>query len=145
MYHTHNIVLESTKQRGMYVHTSQVAVDAIPNPLDSRLPCNLRTCKTFESNISPHGSTYSLHKYGRFEKSDGSSLKTGVPFRLYHSQSESFVQASCDAEKQRRATMGTGMLREDGTQIHVPYLKVGSFPTHARLPLIKERKRSSTE
>ena len=44
---------------------------------------------------------YTLAKFARFGPKDASMLKTSVPFRLYHSQSESFIHASCDAEKDR--------------------------------------------
>ncbi len=43
-----------------------------------------------------------VNKFGRFDVAQCKCLRSGTPFRLYHSQSESFVNASCDAEKDRR-------------------------------------------
>ena len=74
---------------------------------------------------------------------------TGAAFRLYHTQSESFVNASCDAEKDRRyAHAGRdprknqqyahgdatreGVPRAGGDPAHIPYLK--TLPDHGDDP-----------
>jgi hypothetical protein len=94
-------VLESVKQRGMMLHTSMVPYSTIPSTKDASLPKCLQTEKTLETNLSPQFAAFTLAKFARFGPKDASVLKTSVPFRLYHSESESFIHASCDAEKDR--------------------------------------------
>ena len=86
MYHSHSVVFESIRQRGMYVHTSAVPYDSLPSSSDASLPRRLRTGITYESNVSPQKSTYELHKYGRFDEevSQLLSAKLLLAVRLYH-------------------------------------------------------------
>jgi hypothetical protein len=52
-------------------------------------------------------------KFARFRPKDSALLKTSVPFRLYHSQSEAFVHASCDAEKDRTHPNGRQVVESE--------------------------------
>eukprot|EP00615_Pteridomonas_danica_P005853 CAMPEP_0114339576 /NCGR_PEP_ID=MMETSP0101-20121206/7817_1 /TAXON_ID=38822 ORGANISM="Pteridomonas danica, Strain PT" /NCGR_SAMPLE_ID=MMETSP0101 /ASSEMBLY_ACC=CAM_ASM_000211 /LENGTH=2941 /DNA_ID=CAMNT_0001472581 /DNA_START=113 /DNA_END=8938 /DNA_ORIENTATION=+ len=117
VYHSHSVVFESVRQRSMFLHTSSIAYDTRPNMMDATLPKNLRTGLTYETNVSPQFSTFSIHKYGRVDSVTAASLWTGRHFRLYHSQSESFVHASCDSQKSRAP------MRQGDTQAHIPYLR----------------------
>ena len=125
VYFGHSVALEAVKQRGTYLHVSGGdggVYDDTPSATDPALPKPLRTGVTFEANASSLESSFSVHKVGRFAPGDAKQwLATGAPFRLYHAQSEAFVHASCDAEKERR-----GGAREGNLPLHIPYLKVGS-------------------
>ena len=79
-------------------------------------------------NVSPGASTLKVLKYGRFSEKERSLYQTGSMFRLYHTQSDSFVSASSDSEKDRRfasAVAGAGLasVRKGGHAAHIPYLK----------------------
>ena len=58
-------------------------------------------------------------------------LPTGLGFRLYHSQSGSFVAASCDSAKgrdgARRRWVAADGTAERELPLHLPYLKVRAF------------------
>jgi len=128
VYYAHAVVLESVKQRGMMLHTSMVAYSELPSPWEPTLPKCLQTGKTLETNLSPQFETYTVAKFARFGVKDASSFKTSVPFRLYHSQSEAFVHASCDAEKDRTNPGGRQADASSGgaglvLPSHCPYLK----------------------
>jgi hypothetical protein len=66
----------------------------------------------------PQFGAFSVDKFGRFDAEACMLLRTGASFRLYHSQSESFVNASCDPEKDRQS-----WLREGNEPAHIPYLR----------------------
>jgi hypothetical protein len=117
VYHTHSVVFESVRQKSMFLHTSSIAYDTRPNQLDATLPKNLRTGLTYETNVSPQFSTFSIHKYGRVDSISAACLWTGRNFRLYHSQSEAFVHASCNSQK------GRSEKRPGDLQAHIPYLR----------------------
>ena len=55
-------------------------------------------------------------RYNRID--DHNALAIGAPVRLYHSQAESFLHASCDPDKNRNKTRtqpdGKGEEAEDG-------------------------------
>ena len=91
----------------------------MPDPQSTTLPKNLRTGRIFEANVSSRFSTFFVHKYARFDKSTSLGLPTGAPFRLFHSQSDAFMQASCDPAK------GVGRpQRSDGSSAHAPSFRV---------------------
>jgi hypothetical protein len=122
VYYSHSLRIESVKQRGYLVHISNIPYSPIPDWRNSLLPKTLQTGKIFEANLATEASAktvFKVSKYARFGPNDALVLRTSAPFRLYHSQSESFVQASSDPEKDRR----NGDVREDGDPCHVPFLK----------------------
>ena len=71
----------------------------LPDPTNSALPKALQCGQIFETNLSPQSCTFTVHKHARFSPRDMACMLTGTPFRLYHSQSESFVHASCNPDK----------------------------------------------
>lgn len=99
VYHTHSVVFESMAQRGMFLHASAVAYDGVPDPKATHLPKNLRTGRTVEANAAPLASAFVVRRFARFSPSTATALATGKPFRLFHSQSDAFVHASCVPEK----------------------------------------------
>ena len=120
VYYTHTLVVESVQQREMRLHTSSLAYSNIPDPSNPALPKCLQKGRVLETNLSPKREVgMTVTKFARFGHAEAGLMRTGDPFRLYHSQSESFVQASCDAEKDRRNPQG----REGGVPTHLPYLK----------------------
>jgi hypothetical protein len=119
VYFGHSLVLESGKLPGTFVHTSLACYDETPDSLDPALPKCLQTGITYEANASPKGCTFAVQKHGRFDETEAHEMHTRTPFRLYHSQSESFMHASCDPEKSVR-----GEKREHGLPVHTPYLKI---------------------
>ena len=126
VFHSHTVVLESTKLRDLRVHTSPAAYSEVPDPKDATLPKCLQTGPVLEVNLSPKKEVgFSLRKYGRVLPSEAGLLRTGSNFRLYHSQAEAFVMASCDAEKDRRYPRGRQKAQAGGAggPCHVPYLK----------------------
>lgn len=124
MFYTHSIKLESVKQPGMFLHTSNTPYVELPTP-SYGLPRVLLTEKTYEVNVSAQFSSYTLSQYARFDSSEKNCLITALhSFRLYHSQSEAFVQASCNLDKDqcpKRVPLS-------GTQLelppHLPYLRL---------------------
>lgn len=124
VYFKHSLSFESIKQRGIYLHVSggdNGVYDDAPSATDPALPKPLRSGVTFEANASSVESSFVVHKVGYYEPGDAQKyLTTGSPFRLYHAQSEAFVHASCDPEKEQR-----GGMREGNLPLHIPYLKVG--------------------
>lgn len=79
-----------------------MVIDDLLNPSDDSLPACLRRPQVLELNASAKYSTFVLKPYASFnQEGDHKCLKTGVltPFRLYHSQSESFLLASCNQDK----------------------------------------------
>ena len=73
---------------------------------------------------SPQSSPHYLSRYNRVH--DGSTLQFGDPFRLYHSQAESFVRASCDPDKGKSkggSRLDQVRLRRGDGPTHVPYLR----------------------
>ena len=122
VYYSHSLKVENMKLEGMYLHTSDVAYSAKNNPSDPSLPKSLRAERVLEANCSPQFSTYSILRYARYDASDINLLKTRQPFRLYHSQAESFVHASCNREKDRAP--GDPRALEQQTELrHAPFLK----------------------
>jgi hypothetical protein len=123
VYYSHSVRIESVKQRGYLVHISSACpYSPIPDWRNSLLPKSLQTGKIYEANLAtePTAKTvYKVSKYARFGPQFSNVLQTSAPFRLYHSQSESFVQASSDAEKDRR----NADIRDGGDPCHVPFLK----------------------
>jgi hypothetical protein len=93
------VTLESLRQRDNFVHVSATQYDTLRNVHDSTLPMRLRTGKVFETNLSTQLSSFRLHSYARFGVATEEALKTGEGFRLFHSQSDSFVQASNNPDK----------------------------------------------
>ena len=123
-----------------------VICDPLLDPSNIALPRCMRTTPLKETNLSSEFSTFKPSKFGRFTEADAERLSTSLtPFRLFHSQSSSFVSASCDREKVCKATSGAGgggggggggsdsspvkrSWRGKHLPAHVPYLKtlVGS-------------------
>ena len=150
MYFGDSFVLESLQSRGMHLCTSGNApYSQLPCTNDALLPKCLQTGWTYEVNLSPVSSTWKVEKYARFDAKECELYHTGAAFRLYHTQSESFVNASCDAEKDRRyAHAGRdprknqqyahgdatreGVPRAGGDPAHIPYLK--TLPDHGDDP-----------
>jgi hypothetical protein len=77
--------------------------EATPPPQPALLlPRCLRTGRTFELNLSPKFATLQAAKRGRFTPEQATkAMCTGKAFRMWHSQSTSFVVGSCDAEKEK--------------------------------------------
>jgi hypothetical protein len=153
VYYSHSLRLESAQQSGYYVHISpQSPYSKIPDWRNSELPKSLQTGKIYEANLATEASAktvFKVSKYGRFTSAMKSVLHTSAYFRLYHSQSECFVQASSDSEKDRLANTtastltsslsGTEVIeslthfgendeklsavRENGDPAHIPFLK----------------------
>jgi hypothetical protein len=108
-----------------------VFYDELPSFERPELPACLRTGKTFEANLSPNFSTFRLVRTNRLFPDDLKFLATGLGFRLFHSQSGSFVAASGNPEKGRGgetreyfpATAGNP---KPAVQLacHQPYLKL---------------------
>lgn len=122
VYYSHSVRLESVKQQGFLVHISPIAYSPIPHWRNRFLPRSLQCGKIFEANFSAEinaKTVFKVSKYSRFTVDDALALRTSAPFRLYHSQSESFFQASCDPDKGHRKREA----REDDDLSHVPYLK----------------------
>lgn len=69
--------------------------------------------------MSSRFSTFFVHKYARIDESTSLGLSTGAPFRLFHSQSDAFMQASCDPAKD----VGRPR-RSDGSSAHAPTFRV---------------------
>jgi len=119
VYHTNAVIFEAVSQQRVFLHTSNAVYDTVPDPQSTTLPKNLRTGRIFEANVSSRFSTFFVHKYARFDKSTSLGLPTGAPFRLFHSQSDAFMQASCDPAK------GVGRpQRSDGSSAHAPSFRV---------------------
>lgn len=130
MYYTHTLVVESMTQAEMRLHTSSGSYSDFPDIADPKLPKCLQTGKMLEVNLSPRRDVgFTVTKYGRFRGTDADLLRTNTPFRLFHSQTESFLNASCDADKDRRFQLGRNNGREPA---HVPYLK--KLPDHGEEP-----------
>ena len=96
----------------------------IVDPTNDALPNVLRKPKTFEVNCSAQFTTFIVNCFAHFDEKDNDSLRVGDGFRLYHSQAESFIQASCNADKDEKGAV----VREkvNGTNYphgHIPYLK----------------------
>jgi hypothetical protein len=126
VYYSHSITLESGKFDGMYLHVSPYTYESYNDIVGKSvagaggIPKCLRTGQVYEVNASAHRKTFSIFKHARFEASEKGLLKTGGPFRLFHPQSESFVQASCDQNKSvKQATAN----RPGDLPKHIPYLK----------------------
>ena len=113
IYHSQPLVFEVVHQRGLYLHVSDKPYDTGPDPDDTSLPKRLQTSWTFECNLSPHYSTLVVHKYGRYDEDSARYLPAGTPFRLFHTQSDAFIQASCNPEKGE--SFATKMTRRKST------------------------------
>jgi hypothetical protein len=119
VYYSHTVVLESVRQRGMALHASGAPYSATPDAGDAQLPKCLQTGPTVEVNLSPAAAAFTVAKYARPAAKQQGDLQTRSFFRLWHSQSECFVQASCNPEKDREHPLG----RDSGEPAHGPYLK----------------------
>ncbi len=74
--------------------------DPLVSARDLSLPRCMRAEPLKETNLSPQYATFKPAKFARFQEEDADRLLSSLmPFRLYHSQSGSFVSASCDREK----------------------------------------------
>jgi hypothetical protein len=100
VFYTHSIKLGSVKLTGMFLHASQAVYEDVVDPLNESLPRCLRTEMTYELNASAKFTTFVIRKFASYEPGSHVNMKSVfTPFRLYHSQSESFVIASCNADK----------------------------------------------
>ena len=120
IYFTHTLILESVIQKRMRLHTSSGCYSKLPDPRNPRLPKCLQTEKIMESNLSPRSHGFTITKYARFTERDQGFLRTADPFRLFQSQSESFVQCSSDPEKDRLYPDGRSGGNEPN---HIPYFR----------------------
>ena len=94
------------------------------DPANEALSDILRKPKCFELNCSAQFTSFIVRRYAHFDKKDVNSLRVGEGFRLYHSQAESFIHASCNPDKGGKGAV----VREkvNGTIFphgHIPYLK----------------------
>lgn len=84
----------------MFLHTSPKApYNTLNDPNDGKLPKCLRTGPPCEVNVSAAFSTFSIHRYFQPSEDDRLGLPIGAPLRFWHSQAESFLQASSDPDK----------------------------------------------
>ena len=134
MYYGDSVKLESCQHGGLFLHTSDVPYSPIPSATNPKLPPCLQTGQTMETNLfSAAFETFEVKKYARFHSAD--ALRTGRPFRLYHSQSESFVSASCDEEKDRKSPEG-----RESLPLRTAAAANGSFKLPAHCPYLKRLK-----
>jgi len=111
-FYSHSVQFESTELPGMFLHTSPFPLyDPLPlsataismgesSGAASAFPRCLSATPIVELNASVQPATFSLRRYASFEPGAGRLLRTSLcSFRFFHAQSESFVQASCDADK----------------------------------------------
>jgi hypothetical protein len=98
----------------------------------------LRQGRVFEANLSPNASTFRIRLFSQHELSV-QRLRTGECFRLFHSDSDSFVQSSCNSDKvlwaasnfpaptrsptSRQARSCSASKRRGDFPAHIPYLK----------------------
>ena len=124
LYYGYSFKLESANLERMYLHTSPTfPYSEVTNADDTMLPRCLRTGLACEVNLSASFSTYTISKYNRVE--DRTALPIGAPFRLYHSQAESFLTASCDPDKGKalgRSRREQINARRGDGPCHIPYL-----------------------
>lgn len=92
--------LESANLERMFLHASPKApYSTLNDPDNDELAKCLRTGLPCEVNISAAFSTFSIHKYIQPSDDDRKGHPIGAPLRFYHSQAESFLQASSDPDK----------------------------------------------
>jgi hypothetical protein len=100
VFYTHSIKLGSVKLNGLYLHSSHEIYENINNSNSNHLPRKLRNEKIYELNASAKYTTFVIKSFGTFKENANLYMKTSFsPFRLYHSQSESFVTASGCSDK----------------------------------------------
>jgi hypothetical protein len=81
-------------------------------------PTPMIVCTSFTFWPLRQFETFTVTKFGRFAEGESAFLKTSAPFRLYHSQSEAFVHASCDAEKDRTQPEGRNVRQSTQLALH---------------------------
>ena len=123
LYYGYSLKLENKDLERMFLHVSNDAFySEVNDPENADLPRVLRTGKQCELNLGAAFSTFQIKKFASHENKN--LMLTGTPFRLYHSQAESFLQASCDPDKGKY----TERVRPDGSGMpmagHIPYLKM---------------------
>jgi len=129
VFYSNSIKLESAKLDGMFLHTSPKVYSTIPNPNDLELPTVIRKDQVCEVNCSAQFTTFIVQRFAHFETAQLSKLKMGGGFRLYHSQAESFLHASCNPDKEHGGTVMRQRTTKQGHEPipfkhgHIPYLK----------------------
>ena len=126
VYYDDDVALVSLKA-GLTVHGSQnkfypspmctvMNKDMVPNSdnLGSNLPFHLRTLRQRELNASRDFFSFRIDFYQRVEDED--ELRTRAGFRLFHPESDSYVQASGSVSRD-------GMRTDNKTWKAIPYLK----------------------
>jgi len=134
VFYTHSIKLGSVKLNGsMFLHTSNAVYEDMMNPDGPATPLCLKTQPTLELNASSKFTTFMIRKYGGFKPGTQDSVRSSFsPFRLYHSQSESFIIASCNKDKNAQSDkirskkfkgIGDEPDRDLVLPAHLPYLR----------------------
>jgi hypothetical protein len=121
LYYGYSFKLETKHIERHFLHVSPKSFySEINDPNNADLHRVLRTGKQCELNAAAAYTTFQATKFAKNE--DPGLMLTGTPFRLYHSQAESFLQASCDPDKGKY----TERERPNGGDVlpgHIPYLK----------------------
>lgn len=104
VFSTHSIKLASVRLNGnMFLHTSEKVYEDVFREESKTLPCCLRIQQTMELNASSKFTTFVIRKCSSFKKGIHDCLQSSFsPFRLYHSQAESFIVASSSKDKNYR-------------------------------------------
>ena len=129
VFYTNSIKLESAKIDGMFLHTSPKVYTTITNANDPDLATVIRKDQVCEVNCSAQFTTFTVQRFAHYEKSDLNKLKTSDCFRLYHSQADSFIHASCNPDKENKGTVMRQRTTKQGHEPvpfkhgHIPYLK----------------------
>lgn len=118
VHFSHSVLLESMSLPGLFVHTSRTVSDDDDHQGEKQIN---------ELNASATATCYVLRCYGTFKPGSHLCMHTGhSPFRLFHTQSESFLLASCDLEKNHKHPeprvfeLGDDL---DELPAHIPYLR----------------------
>ena len=109
VFYGHSILFESTQLPGMFLHTSLVLLENRSMDVNQSKQVHVSRCirspPTFELNVSSEPSSYAFSLFSSCEPGNGAELRTSLnPFRLFHSQSDRFLAASCDPDKNDRSS-----------------------------------------
>ena len=174
-FYSHSVQFESMELPGMFLHTSPFPLND-PLPLSataitmgensgstSAFPRCLLSTPIVELNASVQPATFALRRYASFEPGASQLLRTSLcSFRFFHAQSESFLQASCDADKISspfsRPFIAPGENKSDSPNVglengghgvvlpaHLPYLRAMNTHGKAQAPDPTDARNHSTK
>ena len=118
VHFSHSVLLESVALPGMFMHTSRTASEDDDHYGEKHIN---------ELNASATPTSFVLRCYGTFKPGSHMFMHTGhSPFRLFHTQSESFLLASCDLNKNHKNPEPRVFELDDDLDelpAHMPYLR----------------------